>query len=486
MKEYVLSDGGAARRFVTEGLWFQRAVKPSAATVREILEWAMEIASEGRPLPPIGFIADVAHVALVADADHRPKDPIAVPGWPPPLARRYEDHVLGRLYADRTFERAADAVRGFTGADRVPAIAFLVDRVREHTGVGGVELPMAVLRDLLTANAEEVLARAWDDLSRDGPSDLTVRMLDALASAGLRHSDVLTKADVDALEDRTALGRAGQRFSLEDIRAQTDALLEPLKGQHVRPYPGRRELPTRILDEDQYPVGGYTSISPRGSIESLLHSQLAYMEDGRRRDPDLFDVKFARDELFYYSRDENQFLRRRRTFAFVLLPDLVTSVQLSARSKTDDVLPVQRIVLILAVILSVVRKTGEWLGTDGIRYEVLFVQDGGTKPMAMEAGECELLLRPEIGRGDAAVRHVADRAEAGRRLAEFARTSQVHALVVGTKNPALAEETAVVNGLVVNGPTPTLRTAEAVVPLEATTPREQWQEVVLRLLQLWV
>ena len=46
------------------------------------------------------------------------------------------------------------------------------------------------------------------------------------------------------------------------------------------------EVPTRILDEDIYPVGGFTSLSNRGSIESLLHSQLAYMEtDGCRLRP---------------------------------------------------------------------------------------------------------------------------------------------------------------------------------------------------------
>ena len=28
--------------------------------------------------------------------------------------------------------------------------------------------------------------------------------------------------------------------------------------------------------------------------------------------PDLFDIKFLRDELLYYARDENRFLRRRQ------------------------------------------------------------------------------------------------------------------------------------------------------------------------------
>ena len=131
-----------------------------------------------------------------------------------------------------------------------------------------------------------------------------------------------------------------------------------------------------MLDEDQYPVGGYTSISTRGSIESLLHSQLAYMED---ESPDLFDMKFVRDELFYYSRDENQFLRRRRAFVFVLFPDL-----LAARFK-DPELPHQRIVMLQSAILALVRRLTEWLSTDAIRFEVLFVQDGEKKPLAEEA-----------------------------------------------------------------------------------------------------
>jgi hypothetical protein len=209
------------------------------------------------------------------------------------------------------------------------------------------------------------------------------------------------------------------------------------------------------------------------------------MEGARSPDPDLFDVKFARDELFYYSRDENQFLRRRRAFCFVFLPDLATSPQHSARFK-DPELPVQRIVHILSVLVAVVTKLTEWLGDDAIRFDVLFVQEGGRTPLAEEVTLCELLLRTDIARGVAFVRPVADRAEAGRALADLARTWQVHALVVGTKNPSLTVESAVVNGLLVNGPRPILRADDAVVTLEAAEAREQWQEVVSRLLQLWV
>src|SRR5262245_16938466 len=79
MEPHELRDLDAAKRYVVEGLWLQRAIKPTAATVRSTLEWAMEVASGGHPLPPIGFVADVGNVAFGADAEHRLKDPLPVP-----------------------------------------------------------------------------------------------------------------------------------------------------------------------------------------------------------------------------------------------------------------------------------------------------------------------------------------------------------------------------------------------------------------------
>src|ERR1700676_1675885 len=94
--------------------------------------------------------------------------------------------------------------------------------------------------------------------------------------------------------------------------------------------------------------------------------------------PDLFDVKFLRDELLYYSRDENQFLRRRRAFVFALYPDLTAT-----RFKDPD-LPYQRGVLLLALLTTAVRKLSEWLSTDALTFEVLFIGEGEDEPLAAE------------------------------------------------------------------------------------------------------
>ena len=478
MEPIEVRDLELAKRYVLEGVWLQRAVKPSSSTVRAVLEWAMEIASSGHPLPPIGFIADVGHVAFGADAEHRLKDPLHVPGWPPSLARTYEDHVLGKLYADWMFERAGDALRKFQGKDRTKGLAYVINQIRDRAGTGGVMLPPAVIRGLLITNPDDVLASGWDSLMRDGPLDIHLRLYEELAAAGRRMSDVLAKEDIDALEDKSALGDMGQYVALRQIRQTMARIQALLPARPVKPHIGRKEIPTRVHDEDQYPVGGYTSLATRGTIESLLHSQLAYMEE---ESPDLFDIKFVRDELFYYSRDENQFLRRRRAFVFILFPEL-----LAARFK-DQELPHQRIVMLQSSILALIRRLTEWLSNDAIRFELIFIQDGEKKPLVEEATLMELLLREQIERGEATIEWLQNKSAAMDRLNRLSRQAQVHCLAAGTAPFELEVENVVVTELVVGGPRPEIGDGDGVVAeLEGEDALDVWHETVLRILQLWV
>jgi hypothetical protein len=257
-------------------------------------------------------------------------------------------------------------------------------------------------------------------------------------------------------------------------------------------------VPTRVLDEDQYPVGGYTSISTKGSIESLLHSQLAYMETEEQ--PDLFDMKFVRDELFYYSRDENQFLRRRRVFLFVFDPSLA-----DARVK-DPQLDYQRIVLALAVVLAVVHRLSDWLSTDALRFELLFPPAKGKSPLDPEAKLFEILLSELRANGSAAVARVggADGKNPHTKADHFAgvldtpegvpnycermsRNAQVQVLTLGVHPVRQELDTAVVSSLAVSGPTPVLTDGHGDrVELPADDPFDAWVEAVLRVLGLWV
>jgi hypothetical protein len=156
-------------------------------------------------------------------------------------------------------------------------------------------------------------------------------------------------------------------------------------------------FPTLDCLKDSYPVGGFSSLSNRGTVESLLHSQLIFMEPGER--PDLFDIKFVRDELLYYSRDENQFFRRHETFLFLLSPNLAT-----ARLK-DAELPYQRIVMALALLVTAVRTLIQWLSGVGLRFEFL-VLDAPQPALDPEIQLLEMLLGDQIANGTAAVERI--------------------------------------------------------------------------------
>jgi vWA domain found in the FtsH ternary systems/N-terminal helical region fused to the FtsH ternary system vWA domain len=475
-----LRDPDSARTYILQGLWLQRVIRPTATLVKPALEWALEIAASGQALPPVGFVADLGNVAYGLDRGRQTKDAAIVPGWPTTLARSYEDHFLGKVYADWTFERAVDALRRYSGREQAKGLAYVVKQIRERGKLGGVELSPPVIAALLPIPGEQLLAMGQELLTRDGPLPLLQRQYEAIVSAARRLAEVLGPEDVIALEQRTALADMGQYVAHRQILVITARLEARLPPRPVKPLVGRKEVPTRVMDEDQYPVGGYTSISTKGSIESLLHSQLAYMEEEQ---PDLFDMKFVRDELFYYSRDENQFLRRRRIIAFVF------DTTLTETRFKDAELPVQRIVMVLSLVLTLVRKMTDWLSSDALRFELIFLQtpEQTTTPLKQEMELLQLLLREPLERGSASVRLLPSADAAERFLDIESRTSQVHVLDMGLAKPRMSAESLAVTTLKIPGSRPELwDNAAGETDFAGEDAFDDWVAVAHRLLELWV
>jgi hypothetical protein len=473
-----LRDPAEARRFLLQGLWWQRVASPNASGVRAALGLALEVAAGGQPLPPVGFVADVANAAFGVSTDVR-ADRLLL-AVPVNLLRTYEDHVLGKLYADWTFGRAGDALRRYEGRDRDRGLAFLLGRFRERASFPGVELSPGLIKSVLDTPPEQALGEGWDSLTRDGPMPLLVELYEALAAAARRVAEVLGPEDVFELEHRTALAEPGERLALRQVLQAAATLDASLPRHGVRPSERRAEVPTRVLDEDTYPVGGFSSISTRGSIESLLHSQLAYMEEGEEEGPDLFDVKFLRDELLYYSRDENHFLRRRRTFVFALSADLVAT-----RFKDPD-LPFQRGVLMLALIVVAVRRLSEWLSTDALAFDLVFTAGRNEEPLAAERALLETLLREPLANGTARILRL-PAAELALHCTALARRSLCHCLVIGTDPPALHAAEVITARLRIDGPRPALGDDdEAPILPEADDSPDSWGRALEQLLARWV
>jgi hypothetical protein len=480
MSTIELRDQEQARRFLLHGLWLQRVLPVTPASVAPALEWALEVAANGHPLPPVGFVADLGHTAFAPEADARTnREPAAGLGLPAGLARTYEDYVLGRLYADWTFERASDALRHYEGRQRARGLAYLIDRIQDRAGFRGVHFSPAVIKGLQKESPEKLLAAGWESLQRDGLLPLLPELYEALIAATRRTAELLGPEDVFELEHGTALDDLGQRVALRQVLQMADRLQAALPHHRLRPRSGRQEVPTRVLDEDTYPVGGFSSLSTRGSVESLLHSQLAYIEPEQR--PDLFDVKFLRDELLYYSRDENQFLRRRRTFVFALFPDLT-----HARFKDTD-LPCQRIVLLLALLVVAVRKLSDWLSTDALLFEFLFVEEKAPGPLTPEQNLLKSVLRDEVSNGTVELHSTPTAAGVAAHCAGRARRSLCHCLSVADSDQPVEAEAVACGRLVLDGRWPALAEGtEVPVRPEVEEALDGWTLALENLLRLWI
>lgn len=424
-----LRDSDAAQRYLTQGLWLQRLSPTNSDSIRAPLNCALCLAATDHSIPPTGFIADV--IRLVMNERSAVGDRSAIVNdLPPEKVRGYEDYVLGKLYADSTFERASVAISRYPTDDRVKAIAWMIARICERTGIPGVLLSPAIARNLQGQSPEELLKQGTESLQTEGLMPLLNEGYNDLITRIRTTGQVLSPEDVFELEKGTALIEFGQRLALRQILRTADAIGSTLPRRVPRASSRARNVPTHILEEDMYPVGGFTSISTRGSIESLLHSQLAFMEKDEAHRPDLFEIKFIRSELLYYSRDENQFLRRRRTIQFVLFPDLT-----ECRIK-DDVNPCQRLIMALGMQVALIRKLIEWLSHDALTIEYLFVRDGARSPLQQEIQLLAMILEEQIQNGTVTISETTT-SDIAKQAEEHARRSTTHSLMFAWKRTEL-------------------------------------------------
>jgi hypothetical protein len=469
------------RNYLLRGLHLQRAGPVLAQPIQSILEAALEIAADGQPLPPIGFVADLRAVLgqqgslTPARESHRPET--LAPG----VLRAYEDHVVARLFADPAIERAGNAWRGFQGRDKARGLAFILRQLQEQVPLGGLAVAVSphVVRKLLRESPEEVLASGAAALAAGGASAEWTKLYEDLIAAFRRAGQLLGPGDLFELEHGTALQPLGERVALRQVLRAADMLENALPRHRPRPNPSRPDMPTIIQAEDAYPIGGYASLSNRGSIESLLPSQLAFMEAEVNR-PDLFDLKYLRDELLYFSRDENQFLRRRSTFVFALWPDLA-----QARVKDRD-LPFQRLILLLGWLVTATRKLFDWLSSDAVTVVLALPRDAKEargEPLAPERALWEVVFREEIARGAISVAPLTHPGELRQLCSEAGRRSQVRCLSVSTQEQTADMEGVEVTYMKIAGPVPV---AAGLDLPEAAEPLEAWSATLQSLLQRWL
>ncbi|MCG8417177.1 MAG: hypothetical protein MJE77_04435 [Proteobacteria bacterium] len=511
-----LRDRDEAEAWLAAGLCLARLARASADEFVRISPWLLGALSEAGAIPPAGVIADIGHLLTGRSLGSARPLPAVHPTLRDAVSG-YEDHVLGRLEADPRFDAVADAVARLPVERRDAAIAlFCVHLLSRISYDAGVAIGPGVARSVLHMPVEELVSMGHAATTEaDVVFDVLVAGYLGLITGSRRMGTLISEPEVFLIENFEALGELTHRLAIEQMIEVADALSASLPRRlkpHHRTDHGR--IPTPLAAEDNYPTGGFSSLSTSGSMENLVVSELIYMEQEERGDIDLFDLRYAEGELLYYTRDESVFVRNRRITVFAFMPDLD-----QVRFK-DTSLRWQRLVMALGVMACSIGRLVEWLEGEGLFFRAAFIRTsrrelqsgvhagpddraaganspdhlpqhgprrgrGGDSSELALSGEralCGVLLREWIGREMAEVIEVPELSGVLDQAVEDARTADTCIVIVSARPIDVEPIPGVLLGnLVLGEPEPSLHWAHRIEPA-----REQHGEKRVDLWQAWV
>lgn len=307
--------------------------------------------------------------------------------------RGYEDHLLARLVSDPRWLSLQEAWLAAPLSARPAAAGLLTERLLKKLAVPQTgRFSQAAVRRLGLRPADEVVSDGLQALVTE--PELAASLADQLADlarAARRERALLSDAEVFLLENVATLEGLAARVALGQLADAAQAIEERLPSRMKASQPSAGDAPTALEQESALPVGGWSSLSNSGSPESMVTSELIYMEENER--PDLFDVRFVEGELLYYARDESVALRKQRTLSVVLDASLDAARFIDAGERH------QRLVWALAVVTAAVRKLSSWLSHEALSFELVFVRGKNQHPLQQEEGVVGLLLREWQERG---------------------------------------------------------------------------------------
>tara|TARA_R110002096_G_scaffold42143_2_gene113521 strand:- start:45646 stop:47121 length:1476 start_codon:yes stop_codon:yes gene_type:complete len=477
-------DRKLAIQWIAAGHSLTRLPQGSGANSGGMPMWIPDLLAEHGSLPPVGVVTDIGQ--LFAGRSLRETAPL--PAVSPRLRsalRSYEDHVLGRLGASPVFETIRDTYCSLSPELQGRATTILIQRFLGRIGFeSGASVSLGLVRNLVRAPKEETMHSGLEALSESGiVVDAIAEAFEELTQKARRCSALLDGADVFLVENVEVLGELTQRLFIEQL-AEVEARFRAglPKRLKARRKPLQGKVSTSLAAEEEYPAGGFSSISTSGSLENLVISELIYMEDdaaSAEQNVDLFDLRYAEGELLYYTRDDAVFLRDHRVIQFVFEPSLV-----HARTK-DEHMSWQRLVVALGLVACAIERLSDWLGDSGLLIRLAFVEDEGRSPLDSERGVLSLLAKDWIERGMVEVTSAESYEALLPELEEFAKGAEIDLISIGCgpRNITATPDTYQVAHLDLGSSRPTLSwkhraEEDGVVVDDAWT---AWQGMAMRL-----
>lgn len=230
----------------------------------------------------------------------------------------YQDKVISKWLIDPALQELHIHIAGLDEDAQ--------DRAISHAIALSLSRRLADVETLVVGNAAFLRASAGptdrgngDEASEDDAvvlAPVPTSWLDWVAEtlqpalSPLAASPLLTPEDAWEVRHLDRLPTESTRLALRQIH-KVAGQIGPLAATSALTLRQRaREVPIEKEDADAYPTGGFDAISTQGTFENLVRSEIAYVGEGRVTDVgiDLFDVRFAENELLFYTRDESPVL----------------------------------------------------------------------------------------------------------------------------------------------------------------------------------
>lgn len=301
------------------------AAEPLAESLPSSLGWLRACWEAGLDRLPLFAVHDLGLI-LLRGREFRFASTRDLARWPEPeRAGRlaWEDRVLGRWALDPTVGEAHVAVAGMRPAQRDLAVAHAVGIALGRALAGVEALPRANPAHLRAA-APLALARAPARFE-DWPSAVTPEWMEWAAAqrdaitASLPPGRLFHPEDLWEIAHLPDLPSDSARLALREVNGLAASIgpVSPAVARSIRVR--AREVPVDADEADQYPAGGFDAIATRGAFENLVRTEVVYVGEGTdaRGGIDLFDVRFAENELLFYTRDESPLFDARRDVTVV-------------------------------------------------------------------------------------------------------------------------------------------------------------------------
>ena len=416
------------------------------------LDLANEMVGMGLPVPWLGFLSDLVTWAQGNPLHRQSITPSLKSHAVQKSLQGYRNRVIGLLTSDRNCLSLRKELASQSQGQQVRSLAWLMAQWHEASLWEGKTLVPGQIASLKSQTASSLEAKAislWDSAS----VELLQNMIDMILGTSDRFTNsrsVYQKHYLQALETGHSSLQLAQYTGLRQIQKARESLFTSLYWEIAHDPAARQEIDNRHVLDDEFPIGGYSSISNKGRFESLLPSQLA-LWDEPVGETDLFTWKYTRDELWYYSRDENAIRKPPLEVAILLWPGI------SEARTYDREIGFQSLTVLLATLLEAISLVESHRESHALKIRWIFQEETSNPSGGINNGQSQLkgLLRVLLGTRILQEQHAVESLSRGdieallqppRKNGDF-RAIQCHPVFPGTIFPGSPDEFSIYLGL---------------------------------------